>query len=76
MSKYIDLELPQSSKPSERIEWAGDRYADLCEGLIDTDVGWFVWGAIVGWGDVGTADEKRQYAALAASFEAYLHHVA
>lgn len=69
MTKYLDLELPTTTKPSERIEWSGERFADLAEGIIGVDVGWFIWGIIVGWSDLGTADEKRQYLALAANYE-------
>lgn len=74
MAKYLDLELP-GTNVNERVEWAGERYADLCEGLLERDMGWFIWGVIVGWSDVGTADEKRQYRELGKNFEQLLRQL-
>ena len=66
---YTDLELPADNSAATRIEWAGERYADLCEGLLTSDVGWFVWNVIVGWTDLGaTDDEKTAYLAMAQNF--------
>jgi hypothetical protein len=66
---YTDLELPADNTAATRIEWAGERYADLCEGLLTPDVGWFVWNVIVGWTDLGaTNDEKTAYLAMAQNF--------
>ena len=63
---YTDLELPADNTAATRSEWAGERYADLCEGLMTPEVGWFVWNVIVGWTDLGaTEDEKRQYNEMA-----------
>lgn len=67
----IEMERP-GKNPTERIEWAGERYADLCEGEIESEAGWFIWGLLVGWCDVATPDEKRQYEQLAKLFETLL----
>lgn len=74
MTKYLDLELPADNSAATRLEWAGERYADLCEGILPNDVGWFVYNVIVGWTDIGaTEDEKRQYLAMSASIADLLH---
>jgi len=66
---YTDLELPADNTAATRIEWAGERYADLCEGLMTPAVGWFVWNVIVGWTDLGaTEDEKAAYNAMGKNF--------
>jgi hypothetical protein len=62
--RYLDLELPRDDSVTTRIEWAGERIADLSEGLLSMDLGWFVWNIIVGWSDLATTDEKRQYLAV------------
>lgn len=63
----IEIELPGRNHEA-RIDWAGERYADLCEGELLAEQGWFVWGVIVGWTDSASPDEKRQYNALAQLF--------
>lgn len=69
MTRYTDLELPADESAATRIEWAGERYADLAEGVIPDDVGWFIWQYIVGWTDIGAnEDEKRAYLAMSANF--------
>ena len=69
MTRYTDLELPADETAATRIEWAGERYADLSEGSISDDVGWFIWQYIVGWTDIGaTKDERRSYLAMARNF--------
>lgn len=65
MTNYFDLELPADESVATRIEWAGERYADLAEGLLTPDVGWFIWQYIVGWTDLCTDEERRQYNAIA-----------
>lgn len=61
----FDLELPADNTVETRIAWAGERLWDYHEGLLPKEVGWFVWNAIVGWADLCTADERRQYLAMA-----------
>lgn len=73
-SMTYDLELPADNTAATRIEWAGERFADLCEGIMTSEVGWFCWNVIVGWTDLGaTADEKTQYLAMAKNFSDLLH---
>lgn len=68
----FDVEMPANQKVETRIEWAGERYSDLCEGIMPADVGWFVWQTVVGWADLGTKDEKRQYLEMAKLIETFL----
>jgi len=66
---YTRLKLPANTHSTTRIAWAGERYADLCEGLMTPDVGWYVWNIIVGWTDLGaTSAEEKAYKALAKQF--------
>jgi hypothetical protein len=62
---YLDLEFPSDNSLATRIAWAGERIADISEGLLSADVGWFVWNIVVGWSDLATTEEKRQYLAIA-----------
>ena len=61
---YLDLELPSDNTVETRLEWAGERYADLCEGLLPDHVGWFIYNVVIGWTDLCTPEEKRQYNAM------------
>jgi hypothetical protein len=71
-SSYLDLEFPTDNSLAARIEWAGERIADISEGLLSADVGWFVWNLIVGWSDLATSEERRQYLAVARVVEELL----
>jgi hypothetical protein len=44
-----------------RLAWAGDRMWDLSEGIIPPEECGILWALIVGWADLCTADERRQY---------------
>jgi len=69
----IDLELPADSHPETRIYWAGEAFADLAEGKIDNELGWFIWGMIVGWTDGPcTKGDREAYLRLAHNFETFL----
>jgi|WetSurMetagenome_2_1015567.scaffolds.fasta_scaffold899960_2 hypothetical protein len=61
------LEMPRDTRPSTRIEWAGERISDMAEGIIrkQTDAA-LVANVIVGWTDVwdGHQDEYIQLARL------------
>jgi hypothetical protein len=70
----FDIELPENTNPETRIAWAGERFADLVVGNIQPEVGWFVWGVIVGWTDSSPPDETRQYLELSRCFEELLHN--
>lgn len=62
----IDLPLPASRNYSTRIEWAGDRYADIADGTIaDREVAWLVWNIVQGWSDLGTQEERDGYRRMA-----------
>ena len=74
-SSYLDLEFPTDNSLPTRIEWAGERIADISEGLLSADVGWFVWNLIVGWSDLATTEERRQYLAVARVVEELLRGV-
>lgn len=60
MTNLFEMPMP-AQNVTDRIEWAGERLADVAEGLLSGEAGWFVWATIVGWGDLCTADERRQY---------------
>jgi hypothetical protein len=59
------LQTPTSSDPVARIEWTGERIADLCDGTLSKSYAAMVWNYLAGWMDLATEDERRQYAALA-----------
>ena len=68
-----ELPLPCDNTIATRLEWAGERYADLVEGQCSPEIGWFVWNAVMGWTDLCSEDERRQYLAMANQLEEYLH---
>jgi hypothetical protein len=74
-NKLMDLELPKDTKCSTRLEWAGERFGDMAEGKLTPEEGWFIWGAIVGWADLATDNERRQYLAMAGQIEELLKQV-
>jgi hypothetical protein len=65
MTTLANLELPTTASATDRIYWAGERIADLADGAIDSATGWLVWNVVVGWTDLCSEDERRQYRALA-----------
>ena len=67
--KLIEIELPGPRATfAERIEWAGERFADVCEGLLTPTEGQYIWNVIVGWTDIGANDhEKLAYVAIASA---------
>jgi hypothetical protein len=69
---HFDLEMPADDRISTRLDWAGERLWDINEGLLPETVGWFVWNVVVGWADLCSADERRQYLALAANLQSAL----
>jgi hypothetical protein len=74
-SSYLDREFPMDNSLPARIEWAGERIADISEGLLSADEGWFVWNMVVGWSDLATSEERRQYLAVARVVEELLRGV-
>jgi hypothetical protein len=59
------LQTPATTDCAARIEWAGERIADLCDGTLGASYAAMVWNYVVGWMDLCTEDERRQYGALA-----------
>ena len=67
--KLTDLELPGPRATfEERIEWAGERFADVCEGLLTRQQAEYIWNVIIGWTDIGANDEQKlAYVAIASA---------
>jgi hypothetical protein len=74
MTDIFEIELPKDTSCPTRIEWAGERHADLVEGILTDDAGWFVWATIVGWADLCDSDDRRQYLAMAKNFADLLNY--
>jgi hypothetical protein len=71
----FELELPPSEDVTTRLAWAGDWFADLCEGLMDPRVGWVCYSVVSGWADLGTEHERQQYHSMARQFADHLHYL-
>jgi hypothetical protein len=70
---YLDeVELPANQNPETRLVWARERYSELRRGTTTPDVGWFIWNVVVGWTDLCTEDERRQYIIEAAKISRLL----
>jgi len=69
---FSSIPLPASSDANVRIAWAGETFQDLIEGLYTIEQGWYIWNMIVGWTDLCTSDEERQYLAMARIYNEYL----
>jgi hypothetical protein len=69
------IPLPSSTNINIRIAWAGDIFQDLIYGTYNTNEGWYIWNVIIGWTDLCTTEEKRQYLAMAKIFEDYLKNL-
>lgn len=67
-----DLDLPTDNSLATRIAWAGERHWDLVEGLLTSEVGWFVWNVVVGWADLCSTDDRQQYLAMAREIQSTL----
>lgn len=74
MSLLDSIVFPPSSNVDVRIAWAGDRFQDLIEGMFTTEQGWLIHTMIVGWTDLCTETERRQYRQMAKIFEEYLRN--
>jgi hypothetical protein len=66
------LATPTSSDPAVRIEWAGERLADMAEGSLDRDTAILIVTLVLGWADLGTEHERNQYRALAGQLQSLL----
>jgi hypothetical protein len=65
MTNPFDMPMPATTNVADRVEWAGERLADIAEGLLSGDGGWLVWNIIVGWADLCDDNARRQYLDLA-----------
>jgi hypothetical protein len=76
MTNCFDMQMPATQTVADRIEWAGERIADVAEGLLSGESGWFVWATIVGWADLCDEDSRRQYQNLAGRIADLLRNAA
>lgn len=74
MATFSHIPLPASSSTDIRIAWAGDIFQDLISGMYSTEEGWFIYNVIVGWTDLCTENERRQYKQMAKIFTEYLRN--
>jgi|GEM_PF-1793307 len=74
MLNPFDLQMPATENVADRVEWAGERIADVAEGLLGGEHGWLVWNIIVGWADLCFEDDRRQYHALAGQLSTLLRN--
>jgi hypothetical protein len=58
---------PENGTLDQRLEWAGNEVWNLAEGNIDRQSAGLLWAIVVGWCDLASEDERRQYAAVARS---------
>jgi hypothetical protein len=72
MTLSSTINLPSSPDVNVRIAWAGDAFQDLIEGLYTKEQGWYIWNLIVGWSDLCTSEERRQYLAMSRIYDEYL----
>ena len=73
MPRLSDIRLPSSKSLVTRLSWGGDRFNDLCEGALTSEQGWYIWNVIVGWADLATEDERRQYLTLSKCYSDLLN---
>lgn len=69
MNLLDQLHPPASKDVVARLEWATERMWDLAEGKIDPPVAGLLWALVVGWADLCTPDEARQYLTIAGQIE-------
>lgn len=67
-----ELEYPTSKSPRVRLEWANDRLWDFAEGLLTVEQLALLIQVLLGWTDLATDDERRQYRAIARQAQALL----
>lgn len=65
MPTLSTLPTPSTTGCAARIEWTGERIADLCDGTLDMSYAPMLVAYLLGWMDLCTADERRQYNELA-----------
>jgi hypothetical protein len=74
MTLSYTIHLPLSSDINTRIAWAGDMFHNLIEGQLTANEGWYIWNALVGWTDLCSANERRQYEQMARIYQDYLRN--
>jgi hypothetical protein len=72
MTQLETLQTPTNSDTAVRIEWAGNRIADLAEGLLSRDTAILIVTLVLGWADLGTEHERNQYRTLAGQMQSLL----
>lgn len=73
MMYEFEVELPVEADVATRIEWAGERYADLAEGILPPEIAPLLWNIVVGWMDLCDDEDRRQYKGMAKVFEGFIH---
>jgi hypothetical protein len=69
MTTLETLTTPASSSPAVRIEWTGERIADMSEGLLSRDTAILIVALVMGWADLGSEHERNQYRSLAGQMQ-------
>jgi hypothetical protein len=57
----------------DRISWAGERMWDFAEGKISCSALAVLEQLLLGWADLATEEERRQYRGLSRQVRALLH---
>lgn len=70
MSSITEREIqalgrPASESLADRLEWAGERYHDACEGLLNRAQLDYLGVYVYGWSDLCSATDKHQYLGMA-----------
>jgi hypothetical protein len=71
----VGMPSPDPRAPfEERLEWASERFADLCEFRLENgaEVGWHCYQLLTSWGRAGSPDERRQCLQLSRMFGSVL----
>lgn len=75
MSNALSIALPESEDVATRVEWAGERIADMAEGILSGDDAKLVVAIVIGWGDLCDQDARRQYLSLAGRMTTILQSI-
>ena len=71
MTTTLDsIQTPETTDCATRIEWAGERLADLADGTLPMDAAHILVAYLMGWADISTEDEMRQYFTIAGRIDA------
>jgi len=75
MSNPFEMQKPATQSVTDRIEWAGERFADLAEGKLSIAEADFVVAYVYGWSDLCDVDSKRQYREMARNISELLSSI-